>query len=455
MNWKSSSDPRDGHQETEGAHTEGREGTQTESGTRAGDQLGSTQESDGGAPTPPPKPPSGPFEVEGQLQGEVEQLQKELENLMGQLRAQVQDNDSLSLLNREQEERLLELEWAAEHWSEQAEECKQILESMQSDRTTISRALSQNRELKEQFTELQNHFIRLVQSLQAPLTHRKHTHPFTARMGCCLSHGKCRKTRSEFKPHSTPKRPTRSECELWNQILGPVKFCCFSPDGRLVASSSSDCTIRLWDVAKLKCLHVLIGHQRSVETVSFSPDSKQLASGGWDRRVILWEVQSGHNVRLLVGHRDSIQSSDFSPNADSLATGSWDSTVHIWDLRVATPAVSYQELEGHTGNISCLCYSASGLLASGSWDKTIRIWKPTTSSLLFQLKGHATWVKSLAFSPDELRLASAGYSHTVKVWDCNTGECLDTLKGLLDVAHACVFTPDGKLLVSGAADVTR
>ncbi|XP_052578929.1 golgin subfamily A member 2 isoform X12 [Peromyscus californicus insignis] len=111
---------------------------------------------------PPPKPEAGPSEVEEQLQGEVEQLQKDLENLMGQLKAQVQDNESLSLLNREQEERLLELERAAERWSEQAEERKQILESMQSDRTTISRALSQNRELKEQLAELQNGFVRLT-----------------------------------------------------------------------------------------------------------------------------------------------------------------------------------------------------------------------------------------------------------------------------------------------------
>ncbi|OBS69254.1 hypothetical protein A6R68_02164, partial [Neotoma lepida] len=132
---------------------------------------------------PPPKPPAGPSEVEERLQGEVEQLQKELENLMGQLKAQVQDNESLSLLNREQEERLLELEQAAERWSEQAEERKQILESMQSDRTTISRALSQNRELKEQLAELQNGFVRLVRSMQALLTHREHIHPFTARDG--------------------------------------------------------------------------------------------------------------------------------------------------------------------------------------------------------------------------------------------------------------------------------
>ncbi|XP_074218315.1 WD repeat-containing protein 38 isoform X1 [Camelus bactrianus] len=196
---------------------------------------------------------------------------------------------------------------------------------------------------------------------------------------------------------------TQSGRLLWRLggHTGPVKFCRFSPDGRLFASTSCDCTIRLWDVAETKCLQVLKGHQRSVETVSFSHDSKQLASGGWDKTVMLWEVQ---------------------------ATGSWDSTIRMWDLRARTPAFFHQELEGHSGNISCLCYSASGLLASGSWDKTIHIWKPSTRSLLVQLKGHITWVKSIAFSPDGLQLASAGYSHTVKVWDCNSGKCIETLK---------------------------
>ncbi|XP_023556252.1 golgin subfamily A member 2 isoform X3 [Octodon degus] len=111
---------------------------------------------------PGPEPPAGPSEEEQRLQAEAKQLQKEVERLTGQLQAQVQDNESLSRLNREQEERLLQLEREAEVWGEQAEERRRILESMQSDRTTISRAVSQNRELKEQLAELQDGFVRLT-----------------------------------------------------------------------------------------------------------------------------------------------------------------------------------------------------------------------------------------------------------------------------------------------------
>nr|XP_045228647.1 golgin subfamily A member 2 isoform X6 [Macaca fascicularis] len=114
------------------------------------------------AEPPPPESPAGPSEVEQQLQAEAEHLRKELESLAGQLQAQVQDNEGLSRLNREQEERLLELERAAELWGEQAEARRQILETMQNDRTTISRALSQNRELKEQLAELQSGFVKLT-----------------------------------------------------------------------------------------------------------------------------------------------------------------------------------------------------------------------------------------------------------------------------------------------------
>ncbi|NXK50319.1 GOGA2 protein, partial [Chauna torquata] len=109
-----------------------------------------------------PSPPAGPTAAELSLQEEIQRLQQEKEELYGQYQAQVRDNEQLSHLNREQEERLLELEKAVQRYNEESVDRQQILENMQSDKATISRALSQNRELKEQLAELQNGFVKLT-----------------------------------------------------------------------------------------------------------------------------------------------------------------------------------------------------------------------------------------------------------------------------------------------------
>ncbi|NXV12212.1 GOGA2 protein, partial [Cepphus grylle] len=109
-----------------------------------------------------PSSPAGPTAAELNLQEEIQRLQQEKEELHGQYQAQVRDNEQLSHLNREQEERLLELEKAVQRYNEESVDRQQILEDMQSDKATISRALSQNRELKEQLAELQNGFVKLT-----------------------------------------------------------------------------------------------------------------------------------------------------------------------------------------------------------------------------------------------------------------------------------------------------
>ncbi|XP_027733591.1 golgin subfamily A member 2 isoform X3 [Empidonax traillii] len=109
-----------------------------------------------------PSSPPGPTAAELSLQEEIQRLQQEKEELQGQYQAQVRDNEQLSHLNREQEERLLELEKAVQRYNEESVDRQQILEDMQSDKATISRALSQNRDLKEQLAELQNGFVKLT-----------------------------------------------------------------------------------------------------------------------------------------------------------------------------------------------------------------------------------------------------------------------------------------------------
>lgn len=79
---------------------------------------------------------------------------------------QLRDNEQLSRLCTEQETRLGELERQVESQVQEEEDRRRMLEDVQSDKATISRALTQNRTLKDQLAELQNGFVKVVSLLK-------------------------------------------------------------------------------------------------------------------------------------------------------------------------------------------------------------------------------------------------------------------------------------------------
>ncbi|XP_014856400.1 PREDICTED: golgin subfamily A member 2 isoform X1 [Poecilia mexicana] len=106
--------------------------------------------------------PSGPSEAEVALQEALSSLQQEKDAITAQYQAQLRDNEQLSRMCAEQETRLGELERQVESQSQEEEDRRRMLEDVQSDKATISRALTQNRTLKDQLAELQNGFVKLT-----------------------------------------------------------------------------------------------------------------------------------------------------------------------------------------------------------------------------------------------------------------------------------------------------
>ena len=88
-------------------------------------------------------------------------------------------------------------------------------------------------------------------------------------------------------------------------------------------------TVRLWDAfSGAQVGEPLEGHISGVTSVTFSPDGKIIASSSSDNTVRLWDASSGAQVgEPLEGHSDYVTSVGFSPDGKIIASGSKDKTV--------------------------------------------------------------------------------------------------------------------------------
>ena len=109
------------------------------------------------------------------------------------------------------------------------------------------------------------------------------------------------------------------------------------------------------------------------------------------------------------------------------------------------------------GQVKSIALSPDGLrIASGSEDGTICVWNATTGEMVAgPFTGHTDLVWSVAFSPDGQHIASGSDDGTICVWDATTGEMVvGPFTGHTGPVISVEFSPDGQHIVSGSHDQT-
>jgi len=245
----------------------------------------------------------------------------------------------------------------------------------------------------------------------------------------------------------------------------PVEALAFSPDGKYLASGSSDKNIKLWEVETGRELKTFAAGDM-VKFLAFNAEGSVLLSlGTLIGHVKLWDVKSGKEIRTLSrgGKAMVIGRVAFSPGGTHLAATCPVEDEHAVQLLDLQTGRRIQMYKGHTSSPHTLAFSPDGkYLASGSEslphetkkDNTVRIWDVKSGKELHRFTGHSQGVSEVVFSPDGKQVASLGEDRNIFFWDARTGGKARSFtgfpQGTITTRGAIAFSPDGRRFAAGS-----
>ncbi|KAH6666583.1 WD40-repeat-containing domain protein [Halenospora varia] len=201
----------------------------------------------------------------------------------------------------------------------------------------------------------------------------------------------------------------------------------------LLASSSADKTVKLWDLNTTKCAKSYTHHTDKVCSLAWHPkESTVLLSGSYDRTVVAADMRAPDAKAPRWGVESDVETVRWDPHDPNYFYISTENgIIHYHDVRnvPSNPAGSKPVwiLQAHDESVSAFDINPTipGFMATGSTDKQVKLWniQPTGPTMVVARNLDIGKIFSTTFAPDEevgFRLAVAGSKGVLQVWDTST-----------------------------------
>lgn len=216
---------------------------------------------------------------------------------------------------------------------------------------------------------------------------------------------------------------TVDEVQAHDLIITDISI---SQDNNLVASSSWDDKIKIWNVKTLEYQSGFIAHNLGVNSVEFIDDKNIIVSGGKDEKIKVWQPW-GELITELSGHKHWVEAVTYCPVKNILASGSCDNTIKIWNWQESKCLLTIDNEEW----INDLTFSPDGnYLIASCYNATIKVFETKNFSLIALYSEHSekfayhhsikieapNWIYSVLFDEGSRTIFSASVDGCIHKW---------------------------------------